>query len=77
MLSEEQIFLVLRVGGWGEGVTVLQLTQHENIIHQSWARNLMASFFWKFYLNHIIHTEYIIFMKKTIKLSILNMQREE
>jgi hypothetical protein len=41
------------------------------------ARNLMASFFWKVYLIHVIHTEYIIFMKKTIKLSILNMQREE
>jgi hypothetical protein len=77
MLSEEQIFLSRRVGGGGREVTVLQLTQHENIWRQFWARNLMASFFWKVYLNHIIHTEYIIFMKKTSKLSILNMQREE
>jgi hypothetical protein len=37
----------------------------------------MASFLGKVYLNHIVHTEYINFMNKTNKLSILNMQREE
>ncbi len=77
MLNEEQMFLVGGVGGGGREVTVLQLTQHENIWHQSWARNLMASLFWTVYLKNIIHIEYIIFMKKTIKLSILNMHREE